>query len=124
MAAVADWLADAGTAGPAAGGPAAGGPVAGGGSLVLGNYAYADGAGHVRVAAAVDALTLRVQARVADVALAFLATPTDVFAVPAEAVAQADRAYETRSPAVRLAGGSLHLLSGGRLLQPRLPARR
>jgi hypothetical protein len=88
-----------------------------GGALVLANYAYADGAGHVRVAAAVDALTRRVQAQRADVALAFLATPTDVFAVPADAVAQADRAYGTRSPAARLAGGSLHMLSGGRLLQ-------
>jgi hypothetical protein len=87
------------------------------GSLVLANYAYADGAGHVRVAAAVDALTRRVQAQRADVALAFLATPTDVFAVPADAVAQADRAYEARSPASRLAGGSLRMLSGGRLLQ-------
>jgi hypothetical protein len=90
---------------------------AGGGSLVLANYAYADGAGHVKVAAAVDALTRRVQAARPDAALAFLATPTDVFAVPADAVAQADRAYGTRSAAARLAGGSLHALSGGRLLQ-------
>jgi hypothetical protein len=88
-----------------------------GGALVLANYAYADGAGHVRVAAAVDALTRRVQAQRPGVALAFLATPTDVFAVPADAVAQADRAYGTRSPVSRLAGGSLHMLSGGRLLQ-------
>ena len=105
VAATADWL----TGG-------AGGPI------VLGNYAYADGAGHVRVAAAVDALTLRVQAQRAEVALAFLATPTDVFAVPAEAVAQAGRAYAARSPASRLAGGSLHLMSGGRLLQRAYPA--
>jgi hypothetical protein len=90
---------------------------AGGGSLVLANYAYADGAGHVKVAAAADALTRRVQAARPDAALAFLATPTDVFAVPAEAVAQAGRAYGTRSAAARLAGGSLHALSGGRLLQ-------
>ena len=93
------------------------GDFAAGGSLVLASYAYADGAGHVRVAAAVDALTRRVQAQRADVALAFLATPTDVFAVPADAVAAADRAYGARSPASRLAGGSLHMLSGGRLLQ-------
>jgi hypothetical protein len=98
--AAADWLA------------AADGP------LVLGNYAYADGAGHVRVAAAVDALTRRVQARRGGVALAFLATPTDVFAVPADAVAQAERAYAARSAPARLAGGSLRLLSGGRLLRP------
>ncbi|MGH3277496.1 MAG: hypothetical protein ACRDNZ_24625 [Streptosporangiaceae bacterium] len=98
--AAADWLA------------AADGP------LVLGNYAYADGAGHVRVAAAVDVLTRRVQARRDDVALAFLATPTDVFAVPADAVAHAERAYAARSAAVRLSGGSLRLLSRGRLLCP------
>jgi hypothetical protein len=123
VAAVADWLAaadgteaggGAGTAGGGVGGTAGGGV---GGSLVLGNYAYADGAAHVRVAAAVDALTRRVQAQRAGVALAFLATPTDVFAVPAAAVAQADRAYATRSAASRLAGGSLRLMSGGRLLQ-------
>ena len=52
-----------------------------------------------------------------DVALAFLATPTDVFAVPAEAVTQAARAYATRSPASKLAAGTLRTLSGGRLLR-------
>ena len=62
--AVADWL--AGIEGP----------------LVLGNYVYADGAANVRVASAVDALTVRLQAERRDVALGFLATPTDVFAVP------------------------------------------
>src|ERR1700760_670220 len=65
--AVADWL--AGLDGP----------------LVLGNYVYADGAANVRVASAVDALTVRLQAERGDVALAFLATPTDVFAVPSDA---------------------------------------
>jgi hypothetical protein len=115
VAAAADWLTGAG-AGPDAG------PDAGGGSLVLGNYAYADGADHVRVAAAVDALTRRVQAARAGVALAFLATPTDVFAVPGDAVAQSQRAYAARSPASRLAGSSLHLMSGGALLRPAYPA--
>ena len=38
---------------------------------------------NVRVASAVDALTVRLQAERRDVALGFLATPTDVFAVPA-----------------------------------------
>src|SRR5262249_58506541 len=73
---VADWL--AGLPGP----------------LVLGNYVYADGAANVRVCAAADTLTLRLQAARDDVGLAFLATPTDVFAVPAEAVAQSAAAYE------------------------------
>jgi hypothetical protein len=117
-AAIADGLAGAsagGGLGGTGGGSADAGPA--GGSLVLANYAYADGAGHVRVAAAVDVLTRRVLAQRPDAALAFLATPTDVFAVPADAVAQADRAYGTRSAMSRLAGGSLRALSGGRLLQ-------
>jgi hypothetical protein len=56
---VADWL--AGLDGP----------------LVLGNYVYADGVANVRVAVAVDALTRHLLAGRTDVALAFLATPTD-----------------------------------------------
>jgi hypothetical protein len=97
--AVADWLA------------AVDGP------LVLGNYVYADGAANVRVASAVDALTVRLQARRPDVALAFLATPTDVFAVPGDAVAQSARAYASRTPAARLG----RWLTGGRLLRPGYP---
>ena len=96
---IADWL--AGVEGP----------------LVLGNYVYADGGANVRVCAACDALTLRLQAERDDVALAFLATPTDVFAVPAEAVAQSARAYAGRPLAVKLAGRPLRTLSGGRLLR-------
>ena len=91
------------------------------GPLVLGNYVYADGAANVRVASAVDALTVRLHAERRDVALAFLATPTDVFAVPADAVAQSARAYAARSPAAKLGGWPLRTLSGGRLLHPAYP---
>jgi len=101
--AVADWLA------------AAEGP------LVLGNYVYADGGANVRVSSAVDALTVRLQAARPDVALAFLATPTDVFAVPGDAVAQSARAYATRSAAARLGRWPLQALSGGRLLRRAYP---
>jgi hypothetical protein len=101
--AVADWLADID------------------GPLVLGNYVYADGAANVRVASAVDALTVRLHAERRDVALAFLATPTDVFAVPGDAVAQSARAYAARSPAAKLGGWPLRALSGGRLLHPAYP---
>jgi hypothetical protein len=89
----------------------------GGGRLVLGNYVYADGATNVRVSVAVDALTRRLQERRDDVALAFLATPTDVFAVPGEAVDHATAAYEGRSRTARLAGRPLRMVSGGRLLR-------
>jgi hypothetical protein len=87
------------------------------GTLVLGNYVYADGAANVRVCAAADTLTLRLQAAREDLALAFLATPTDVFAVPAEAVAHSVRAYGNRSAPVKLASRPLRALSGGRLLR-------
>jgi hypothetical protein len=87
------------------------------GDPVLGNYVYADGATNVRVSAAVDALTLRVQGARPGTALAFLATPTDVFAVPGEAVAQSARNYAGRSRAGKLLGRPLRTLSAGRLLQ-------
>jgi hypothetical protein len=88
-----------------------------GGPLVLGNYVYANGAANVRVSAAVDALTARLQAARDDVALAFLATPTDVYAVGAGAVAQSASAYAARSRGAKLAGRPLRTLSGGRLLR-------
>ncbi|SDX79145.1 hypothetical protein SAMN05661080_01213 [Modestobacter sp. DSM 44400] len=87
------------------------------GAPVLGNYVYADGATNVRVSMAVDALTLRLQAQRPDVALAFLATPTDVFVVPGEAVAASVAAYANRSRTGKLLGRPLRTLSAGRLLR-------
>ncbi|MDQ1248122.1 MAG: hypothetical protein QG597_2494 [Actinomycetota bacterium] len=52
------------------------------GPLVLGNYLYADGGLHVRVSMAADALAMGLADRGEDVMLAYLATPTDAFAVP------------------------------------------
>jgi hypothetical protein len=87
------------------------------GRPVFGNYVYADGATNVRVSTAVDALTVRLAAARPELALAFLATPTDVFAVPADAVAQSVRAYADRSRGAKLLGRPLRTVSGGRLLQ-------
>jgi hypothetical protein len=92
---VADWL--AGTEGP----------------LILGNYVYADGAANVRVAAAVDALTVRLLGARPDTALAFLATPTDVFAVPPEAVAESRQRFAARPLAAKVARAA----SGGRMFR-------
>ena len=86
------------------------------GTLVIGNYVYADGATNTRVSVAVDELTTRLQGSRDDVALAFLATPTDVFAVPARAVDHSTRAYEGRSTRAKTLGRPLRALSGGRLL--------
>jgi hypothetical protein len=87
------------------------------GPLVLGNYAYADGAANVALCAAADVLTMRLQAARGDVALAFLATPTDVYAVPPDAVAQSVAAYLARSRTAKLAGRPLRAVSRGRLLR-------
>jgi hypothetical protein len=78
---------------------------------------YADGGTNTRVSVAVDELTTRLQGRRDDVALAFLATPTDVFAVPGDAVQHSTRAYEGRSAAAKTLGRPLRALSGGRLLR-------
>ena len=86
------------------------------GSLVLGNYVYADGATNVRVSTAVDVLSGELLRRRGDVSLAFLATPTDVFAVPTEVVEASTRAYTTPSGPMRLAR-RLRTMSGGRLLR-------
>ncbi|WP_068108740.1 hypothetical protein [Nocardioides dokdonensis] len=97
--ALADWLADQ--------------P----GTLVLGNYVYADGATNVRVSTAVDELSRRLLEARDDTALAFLATPTDVFAVPADAVDQALASYAGRGRLSKGLGRPLRSVSGGRLLQ-------
>ena len=86
------------------------------GRLVLGNYVYADGATNLRLSVAADELARRVQEERDDVALAFLATPTDVFAVPGEAVDFSTTAYERRSTRSKVLGRPLRTLSGGRLL--------
>lgn len=90
------------------------------GRLVLGTYCYADGATHVRVSMAADAISAHVVAQRPDTALAYLATPTDVFAVPAGAVTTANEAYDGGR---RMLRGSLRLVSGGRLLQRNYPPR-
>lgn len=89
------------------------------GADVLGNYLYADGATNVRVSAAGDALAGRLARHRAatggDLVQAYLATPTDVFAVPGPAVRLSTEAHDRarRRAAVRAA----RALSAGRLLR-------
>ena len=86
------------------------------GQLVVGNYVYADGATNVRVSTAVDAMTRIVRLARPDTALSFLATPTDVFAVPGEAVDASALSYAQRRTS-KVLRGPLRTLSGGRLLR-------
>jgi hypothetical protein len=89
------------------------------GPLVLGNYVYADGGTNLRLAAAVDVITeaLQRERRRDDLALAFLATPTDCFDVPVEAVEQANRSYEHPTGVIGRVRSPLRMASGGRLLR-------
>ena len=78
--------------------------------LAIGTYAYAEGALHALLAVAGDAIVTTASAQRPDITLAYLATPTDVFAVPAPAVADSRRRWDRRGLAaiaqtpLRLAG--------------------
>jgi hypothetical protein len=87
------------------------------GRLILGNYVYAPGAAYPLLSAAVDALGVHLRRHRDDLGLAFLATPTDVFAVPGEAVTQARARYDARSRRVKLAAAA----SAGRFFRPNFP---
>lgn len=87
------------------------------GSIVVGNYAYADGSSFVRVAMAADSITAELLAQRGDVAVAYLATPTDVFVVPAEAAAAAQDRFAHQGWRGALYR-PLRLMTGGRLFAP------
>jgi hypothetical protein len=88
------------------------------GPLTIGGYAYADGAAHVLVNVAIDALTRHVLAeRGGDVSLAALLTPTDVYAV-SEEVAVASRERLAQAGRVRRLVRSA---SRGRAFAPNYP---
>jgi hypothetical protein len=91
------------------------------GPVVLGNYVYAHGATNVLVSAAVDALTARLLAAHPDAAVAGLATPTDVYAVPAAAVAASRAGFAEASAVRRVAGRIAASAAGGALLAPNFP---
>ncbi len=85
--------------------------------LVLGMYAYADGGLHMSVTAAFDALAAELLEQRPGTALAYLATPTDAFVVPAEIVTAARAAYERRRMR-RVLQAPFRLASRGRLFAP------
>lgn len=64
--------------------------------MVIGNYTYADGVTHVRLSLAADAVMTDLAQRFVGSTLAYLATPTDVFMVPEEAVVESRRRWKHR----------------------------
>ena len=63
--------------------------------FTLGNYVYADGPLHVRVSLAIDAIAADLVGSGHELMMAWLATPTDVFAVPLEAVEESRRRWRS-----------------------------
>ena len=90
------------------------------GPFVLGNYAYADGAMFARLAMAVDALVVDLLGRHRDAAVAYLATPTDVFAVPAEAARMSCERFAGRGWESALQT-PLRVATGSRVFAPNYP---
>jgi len=85
--------------------------------FTLGNYAYADGALHVLLSVATDTIAVDLLAERPDITLAYLATPTDAFMVPIEAVEESRRRWNTRGLS-GLAQAPLRLL---RQFEPNYP---
>jgi len=76
--------------------------VAPGKKLCIGNYTYLDGAAHVQIAVACDAIMQKVCKVRAETALAFLPTPTDALVVTDESAHAAHAAYKMRPVWCRL----------------------
>ncbi|MFI6871448.1 hypothetical protein [Nocardia sp. NPDC050406] len=83
--------------------------------LVLGMYGYSDGARHVALTAAADAIAVRLLEQRPGTALAYLSTPTDAYLVPGSVVAEAHRRWDERGRALGAMHGGLRLGSAGNL---------
>jgi hypothetical protein len=90
--------------------------------LDLFSIAYLDGERHVRVAMAMDAIAVACTAAEPRCTLAWMATPTDVFAVPQALAEAVMHAYDERSTLKRLAQAGLRAGSGGRSFVPHIEA--
>lgn len=88
------------------------------GPLDIASLAYLDGERHVKVAMGMDMVARAMCDADANTTLAFLATPTDMFAVTRETAQAAMDAYAARPVAKRTLQSSLHLATGDRFFQP------
>lgn len=87
------------------------------GPLTVGDYVYAPGAMHVRASTAVDAIMATLAERRRDVGLAYLATPTDAYAVPSDVVLASMHQFTHSNPFVAMARG----LGGHRVFRANYP---
>ncbi|MFL6071662.1 MAG: hypothetical protein ACJ72Y_10320 [Actinomycetes bacterium] len=73
--------------------------------FIVGDYVYAPGSMHVRTSTAVDGIISTILERRPDVGVAYLATPTDCYAVPGDAVDASLRGFQGTSRIVATARG-------------------
>jgi len=90
--------------------------------LAIANIAYLDGERHVRVSLAMDALSATLCAADKRTQLAYMATPTDVFAVPEGLARDVMQRYAQRGVVKKLAQFGARLTSGGRGFAPHIEA--
>jgi hypothetical protein len=88
------------------------------GPLDIAALGYLDGERHVRLALAMDMIQSALCDSDPRTSLAWMATPTDVFAVPEATARRAMAAYEERSVGQRALEAPLRLASGDRLFHP------
>jgi hypothetical protein len=88
------------------------------GPLDVAAHAYLDGERHVRVSLAMDWIARAACEAHPETTLAYMATPTDVFAIPQEAALAAQQAYAQRSLSTRAMQHPLRLATGDRFFQP------
>ncbi|MEX2289461.1 MAG: DUF4192 domain-containing protein [Mycobacteriales bacterium] len=89
--------------------------------VTVGSYAYADGARHVQVAVASDAVVQHLLGTRPGTSYAELATPTDAYVVPMEVVEQARAGWRRRGWRRPLQAAA-RLVSRGDLYQPGYPS--
>lgn len=88
------------------------------GPLDVAALGYADGERHLRLSAAMDLVQQAACAADPRTTLAWMATPTDVFAVPEATARRAMQAYDARAVAQRMLQAPLRLASGDALFHP------
>lgn len=90
--------------------------------LDIGNIAYLDGERHLRVSLAMDAISAMACRDEPRTTLAYMATPTDIFAVPEALATQVQQAFEQRGVIKRLAQAGVRAGSRGKTFKPHIEA--
>ena len=85
--------------------------------MTLGSYAYLDGALHVQVSLAMDAIAQYLLARRNDISLSYLLTPSDVYSIPRSIAKHGVNRYESKT-LLGMIKRTVKAISFGRLYAP------